>query len=295
MNSITAKRFQKILEKLKPAERLENVGADLPESGTNQDLSNDSVDALRDQSNLQESLTEGHITGTGGPVCKNAAVEELSEAAQAEANRLNTWADNYYPELGLLNYPAVMAPLSGAMDANRMVLSNPFTAALGYGGLGAAAAAGTIGVKNWLRGRKLTEADKQRQRKQKLLAGLAGAGVGLGIRKWGSFGAPMGDPLTFIAMKLKDDTTMSPIQQQQMLDAISQLSHTKQFGLAQLLTTVAGAGIGAVVAKFLMNMGVAGTVGGALLGGFFGSRAGRFPENQAGTINNSVDFFGRPI
>lgn len=294
MQKIPHNLFQKILKDHKPVKKLEHHSGDLPESQSNQDLANDSVDALRDQAGMHEDLTAGHITGTGGSVRKNAA-EELSDAAQAEVNKYETWARDYQPELGLLNSPALMGPLTAAVNTNRAVLSNPFTAALGYGGLGAATAAGTIGVKNWLRGRRLTEADKQRQRKQKILAGLAGAGVGLGLRKWGSFGAPMGDPLTFIAAKLQDDTTMSPIQQQQMLDAIEQLSGTQQSDLAQLLTTVAGAGIGAVIAKFLMNMGVGGTIGGALLGGFFGSRAGRLPENRPGTINNSVDFFGRPI
>lgn len=292
MYTIPLSQFQKIVEKLKPAKKLENSAPDLPDDGVNDNTSMESMDAQTDQANLQENLTEGHITGTGGPVRKNAAEVDPKQREIEHYNRLGReWSE----ELGVFNSPLFSTPLYAGMSLNKAVLSNPFTAALGYGGGAAALAAGTIGVKNWLKGQELTEEDKRRQRLQTLLAGLGGSAVGLGLRKWSSFGMPMGDPLTFIAMKLQDDTTMSTMQQQQMLTAVNQLSHTQQSGLAQLLTTVAGAGIGAVIAKFLMNMGIMGTIGGALMGGFFGSRAGRFPDNGPGTINNSVDFFGRPI
>ena len=79
-----------------------------------------------------------------------------------------------------------------------------------------------------------------------------------------------------------------------MLSSVTQLSRTQQSGLIQVLKTVAGAGIGAVIAKYLMNFGIVGTVGGSLLGALMGSRAGANPAPIPGTINNSVDFFGRP-
>lgn len=276
-------KYERALEKILEIAREKTdttPSGTLPESETNADTSNDSVDAHTLQNEMIENPREGHITGTGGPVVKRA---DLSEAQQAEVNSYNRDGMNMVMPLAM--------PLA---NLNKAVLSNPFTASLGYGLAGAGLARGAIGVKNLLSGRPRTEQDKRRQRNQTMTAGLLSGLAGLGLmKKRSSFAG--GDPMSLIQSKIMSDNTLTSVQQQVMIDAASQMSPTKQFGLAQVLMGLVGAGIGAAVARFISNMGVFGTIGGGVVGGLVGSRIGSEPMPSTGDVNNSVDFFGRPF
>jgi len=278
------KTLERILEIAKGLSEDESSG-DLPDSTLNADSAVDSIDAHTLQNGMGENLREGHITGTGGPIVKRALTEEqlLEKAKADEISR--------YSRSGMDMIMPYAAPVAAA---NKAVLSNPFTASLGYGLAGAGLAKGVIGVKNWLSGEgRPTEEDKRRQRNQTIVAGLLSGVAGLTLMKKGSF---MGaDPLTLIQSKILSDNTLTSVQQQVMINTVSGMSQTKQFGLAQILLGLVGAGIGAAAARYISNMGLVGTVGGGLLGAFIGSRIGTQPTPSAGGVNNSVDFFGRPF
>jgi len=301
MNKINRDQFEKILQNMRPAKKPDAAPSGLPESGRNENVSSDSIDAHPYQVDLIENLREGHITGQGGSVLKNAADAslDLTPANKQEIAARKAQSAAWVPEMGLLNYNLFSTPLETAMAVNRDVTSTLPGTVLGYGLAGAGLSWGSDKLKNYVSGKELTPEQKRSQRLRAALIGIGAAGVGLGLRnrvdndlvKASSFGM---DPLTFIAAKLQDDTSLNSIQQQQMLSSVTQLSRTQQSGLIQVLKTVAGAGIGAVIAKYLMNFGIVGTVGGSLLGALMGSRAGANPAPIPGTINNSVDFFGRP-
>ena len=93
-------------------------------------------------------------------------------------------------------------------------------------------------------------------------------------------------------MKILGDSSLSAVQKSQLLLAVESLDSSKMNQLKQLVSTVAGAGVGAAVMRFLFGTGRIGTIGGGIFGALVGSRLG---PNAGTMMQNSVDFFGRPF
>ena len=274
---------QKILRK---SEEIKNRNSgkdhvsDIPDSSENTDTTHDSIDAHDYQSGLIENLREGHITGTGGSV-KGASEDDLTKEEMNTVEKYERMNDkNTFGEMITGN--PLFLPVAGAMRANQVALQNPFSGAVSYGGLGALAGMG------------LNRLRKKRNRKKWLpiLLGAGGALTGGALAKSSSVKKAF-DPMFIIQTKIQSDPSLNTVQQEELINAAKLLDETEKLTLADILTTVAGAGVGAAIAKFLAKAGKLGTVAGGLAGGLLGSRLGSVPKNIPGTINNEVDFFGR--
>ena len=104
-----------------------------------------------------------------------------------------------------------------------------------------------------------------------LIGAALGAGGGTllgGMREKLAFTA--GD-LDYVRMRISQDPQIGSQERRSLLGQVSQLDAASLSKLEDLLRTVAGAGIGALVARFLLNAGIGGTLLGAAVGGFLGS------------------------
>lgn len=70
-----------------------------------------------------------------------------------------------------------------------------------------------------------------------------------------------------IFQALASDNTLSFFEKAELSGAIQRLSWQDQQQLSSLVRATAGAGVGAIIARFLANRGFLGTIAGALLGG----------------------------
>lgn len=300
------KRWQR---KLKKPER----DRDLPENAEITDTSRDPQDAHPYQSSIIRRPNVG-IAGTGSGPAFSAKTANAASPEEKLRNRvLQLNAEVAKPSgqrmaeglKGMAHNYKVAPIFSGAHKAHMSALSlNPALAGTMYG-LGAGAATiGALGGLRWLRGEPFRWNSPRKL--------LTGAGVGLlgglaaghasadwrrrqGIAKQAFFsGSIVQDN---ISRKLMQDTTLGVAQRAELLRGVSQLPVAQQTNLLQLLSAVAGAGIGAAAARFLMRAGVLGTVLGTVGGALVGSRLGRGPdprgERHGGFwINNQVDIFG---
>jgi hypothetical protein len=91
-----------------------------------------------------------------------------------------------------------------------------------------------------------------------------------------------------ILNKLSQDFTLSHIAKQQLASNISSMSKSDKSGLLDLLSGVTGAGIGLVIARYLLKLGFTGQLLLTLAGGFLGSTLG-----GNGLASKDRDVYGR--
>lgn len=103
----------------------------------------------------------------------------------------------------------------------------------------------------------------------------------------GAFDDPTGD----ILRRLASDPSLNNFQRSQLRAMVAQLSAAQKDTLRQRVSMVAGAGIGALIARFLLNMGLTGTILTALAGGAAGHLFGRPDSRTNGSLTN---VFGQP-
>lgn len=123
------------------------------------------------------------------------------------------------------------------------------------------------------------------------LLGALGGGVSGYLRKsaFASSGAAARD---YALMRVASDGHLPPDTKQELLAAISTLPEDQVDHLSKLLRTAAGAGVGALVARFLMGTGTTGTVLGGVFGGWAANRmAGPSMLGNPGQLDHS-DIYG---
>jgi len=76
-----------------------------------------------------------------------------------------------------------------------------------------------------------------------------------------------------IIAAVSSDSTLTYAQQAALLSAISHLSTEQEAELNRKIGYATGAGVGAIVARFLLGLGVPGTILGGIVGGAIGSSA----------------------
>lgn len=91
-----------------------------------------------------------------------------------------------------------------------------------------------------------------------------------------------------VKLKLSQDSSLSGHEMQQLMKYIELLSESEKMDLAQIITTVSGAGIGLAVAKFLFKMGIKGSVVMSILGGLAGFNIGK--SMTANPFTNNYSF-----
>lgn len=87
------------------------------------------------------------------------------------------------------------------------------------------------------------------------------------------------DPLTAVML----DTSLSGNEKQEVLRALGRLSISEKNELSRLLSTVAGAGVGAFILRYLIGKGLIPTAIGAILGGVIGR--GMISTHQRNSLN----------
>lgn len=127
-----------------------------------------------------------------------------------------------------------------------------------------------------------------------ILGGLAGLGIGGAVGHARSGWLKSGSSeLMFIQQALQADSSLGFGDKQSLMSAISQLSSRDQTLLANLLRTVGGAAVGALIAKFLFKAGLGGMLAGAAAGGLLGGMTGAQPSTLAGTYHtDKKDAYG---
>ena len=114
------------------------------------------------------------------------------------------------------------------------------------------------------------------------IGGTAGGflGYALGNDKQNAKTASAFDGFSDVAMinnKIMGDPTLDFQQRRQLMNLINQLPGTSISQLAPVVGSALGAGVGAIIAKYLLKMGITGTIITSILGSRFGSSlASRF-------------------
>jgi hypothetical protein len=137
----------------------------------------------------------------------------------------------------------------------------------------------------------------------KLLAALLGiGGAGLGAyagrnhTKQASF---MGDPKRDLVKLLESDLSMSFSDKAQLMLVLQGVQTQQATKILSMLRGAAGAGVGALIAKHLLGMGLGGQILLGLVGGKLGSNFGtgrKFSNNALGERTNpGYNAFGQPF
>lgn len=144
---------------------------------------------------------------------------------------------------------------------------------------------GTLGMNLWERFRNRHLPEDQRPdnnlrgsllRGAGLTALISGLGAG-GLSYWHHKNASFmsgGNIANQVINKLGQDPSLSGMQKNQLAGMIQNLPQQQLVQLNTLLGNVTGAGIGALIAKFLLNLGFTGTVLMTLVGGAVGGLIG---------------------
>jgi len=184
----------------------------------------------------------------------------------------------------LLKDKQVLAPVADWIDRaeGNPLRSGMMGAAAGAGGgallglllqkdprMAAMLGAGAIGGGSWLAG---TLMNMQRRRQAERARGL--------VKPASFYGDLDSDPSEFISTRLAQDSGLSFSDKAQLSGMLNQLSQGQAFELARILRTITGAGVGALIAKFLFRLGIGGTIVGSILGGVVGSRRGGDPVKR---------------
>ena len=88
------------------------------------------------------------------------------------------------------------------------------------------------------------------------------------------YGNSSADPSGYVSSRIALDPKIGFNEKTQLFGLVDKLSDGQTQELAKLLRSAGGAAIGALVAKYLLRMGLTGTVLGAVLGGTIGSSWG---------------------
>ena len=103
-----------------------------------------------------------------------------------------------------------------------------------------------------------------------------------------------GDSLSYIKQRMEQDGNLSQRESHSMLEALSGLHGNQLDRLADILRVSFGAAVGALIARFLANAGVAGMAGGALAGGVIANGLSN-PSFLGGSKHlGSTDAYGNP-
>jgi hypothetical protein len=166
---------------------------------------------------------------------------------------------------------------SGPVSLARRVGAAPFNhgpALGGVAGTGLGAAAG-YGIGKLINRFSDDEDENDRSTSGALigaaLGGLGGTMLG-GMRQKAASG--FGGDLDYVRMRIFQDPELDSSDRQGLLSAVSNLSDPQLSSLGNLLRTAVGAGIGALISKFMLRTGFGGTLLGAAIGGILGMRVG---------------------
>ncbi len=150
-------------------------------------------------------------------------------------------------------YGGLVGAGGGALLGHLLDRDPTQAAMLGAGGVGGAA---------WLVG-TLLNMQKQKAREHRAIAKAASF-----------YGQSSTDPSAFVLQRVAQDPALSFQAKSTISESLQQLSDGQVASLAKLLKTVVGAGVGAIVAKYLLRLGLGGTILGAIVGGYTGSSLG---------------------
>lgn len=146
-----------------------------------------------------------------------------------------------------------LAGAAGGAGLGVLLGRDPQTSAL-LGGAG-------VGGASWLLGTLLNMQRRKLREKQ--------------MGKQASFyGNSSADPSSYISSRIALDPKLGFSEKTQLSGMINKLSDGQTQELAKLLRAAGGATIGALIAKYLLRLGLTGTVLGAILGGAVGSQWG---------------------
>jgi len=101
---------------------------------------------------------------------------------------------------------------------------------------------------------------------------------------WGSGGGSQ----AYIVQKIFADSALAAAEKQQLANGVQQLSDAQAARLKQMVSAGFGAGIGAIVAKYLTGLGIVGILLSSVLGGVVGGAMGRTAQKP------THDNLGRP-
>jgi hypothetical protein len=125
-----------------------------------------------------------------------------------------------------------------------------------------------------------------------LLAGAAGAGVtAYGQNKMdrrSAYLSKQASDVDFIIRAITMDPYMSPAERAACLRAAALMSSIQRDDLSRMLSTATGAGVGAIVLRFMRGKGLIPTMVGGILGAVAGYIAGPGPKyNPMGQLSLS--------
>jgi len=126
------------------------------------------------------------------------------------------------------------------------------------------------------------------------LGGLGGTMLG-GMREKVAYATQGSGDLDYIRMRIFQDSQLGSSDRQTLLSGVSRLSASDLSDLEETLRTMAGAGIGALIARFLMRAGLGGTLLGAAIGGLLGLRAGGSSILGNPKHTGRTDAYGNPF
>jgi hypothetical protein len=203
--------------------------------------------------------------------------------------------DNLGQQLGRGLHNALTSPnfISKTLDKGPLV--GGLSGALGVGALGYGA--------GWLMNKGDDPEAKKKRRRWGMLAALAGGAAGAYSGHWRTKESSWrmstsGDHRQQVMDAISAAPGLSFQQRSQFMMGVSKLPDSQVNRLAELIPTVTGIGVGALVAKFLMGAGLGGIVLGGMLGGVIGHALGSTPTPKDGlgrpSLNNH-DMFGNSI
>ena len=104
-------------------------------------------------------------------------------------------------------------------------------------------------------------------------------------------------PAAIINNRIMADSLLSFDQRNQLMSLVSQLPSNALSQLAPMIAAATGAGVGALIAKYLLGMGITGTVIISILGGSLGNRLGQPSEPAFNPVSGLgyLDTFGNRI
>jgi len=206
--------------------------------------------------------------------------EELTSPAVAAMNRSQRSIAHPNNSLGTLVGRGIRSiATSGPARVMRTAAGIPFNYGPGVGGAAGLAGGGAVGYGiGKLMDRFGDDEESDHGTRGALigaaLGGLGGTLLGGMRQKGASMLGAMGGDLDYVRMRIFQDPQLDSSTRQTLLSGVSQLSDSALSDLGDALRTAMGAGIGALIARFLMRAGLGGTLLGVVVGGFLGSRMG---------------------
>lgn len=181
-----------------------------------------------------------------------AKIPQLLQGKQTLAP-VGDWIDNAEGNPLRSGMFGTLAGAAGGAGLGVLLGKDPQTSAL-LGGAG-------LGGASWLIGTLLNMQRKRLREKQ--------------MGKHASFyGNSSADPASYVSSRIALDSSLGFTEKTQLSGLVDKLSDGQTQELAKLLRAAGGAAIGALVAKYMLRLGLTGTVLSAILGGAIGSAWG---------------------